>query len=249
MVRSVKRAFNCASLTMSARQKNTALEEIPHVVGTIHSAGALRRALKLRPGAVDFLEVRADHFAADPTRIAKALSDLPAPFILTVRHPAEGGAGGLLTAQRHRLFEQFLPQARFIDLEVRSIGSLAGLLAEAQKRGIRTIVSDHHFHSTPSLARLRKRLVRARQAGADIAKVAALTSSAADLSRLLALFAEKHRPSLSVMGMGRLGKVSRLLFAGVGSVLNYGYLDQPQVPGQWEATELKLRLAEISAEA
>jgi hypothetical protein len=28
-------------------------------------------------------------------------------------------------------------------------------------------------------------------------------------------------------------------------VLNYGYLDEPQVSGQWEATLLKQRLAEL----
>jgi 3-dehydroquinate dehydratase-1 len=50
---------------------------------------------------------------------------------------------------------------------------------------------------------------------------------------------------LSVMGMGAYGKVSRLLLARAGSVLNYGYLDEPQVSGQWEATLLKQRLAEL----
>ncbi len=47
--------------------------------------------------------------------------------------------------------------------------------------------------------------------------------------------------------MGPLGKVSRLLFAAAGSVLNYGYLDRPQVAGQWEATVLKQRLRELVA--
>jgi hypothetical protein len=28
-------------------------------------------------------------------------------------------------------------------------------------------------------------------------------------------------------------------------VLNYGYLDEPQVPGQWEATLLKKRVGEL----
>jgi len=32
----------------------------------------------------------------------------------------------------------------------------------------------------------------------------------------------------------------------LGSALNYGYLDEPNAPGQWEATLLKQRLAELS---
>ena len=52
-------------------------------------------------------------------------------------------------------------------------------------------------------------------------------------------------PALSVMGMGAYGKVSRLVFARAGSVLNYGFLDRVQVPGQWPAELLKARLAEL----
>ena len=40
------------------------------------------------------------------------------------------------------------------------------------------------------------------------------------------------------MGMGAFGQVSRLVLACAGSVLNYGYLDKPNAPGQWEAREL-----------
>jgi 3-dehydroquinate dehydratase-1 len=47
------------------------------------------------------------------------------------------------------------------------------------------------------------------------------------------------------MGMGPLGKVSRLVLAAAGSRLNYGYLDKPQVAGQWPALELARRLEEI----
>jgi 3-dehydroquinate dehydratase-1 len=232
---------------MSASQKNTSLGEIPLVVGTIHSRGSLRKALKLRPGDVDLFELRADHFARDPQLLLEAAAELSAPAIVTVRHGAEGGAERLSRAQREALFSQFLPFASFLDLELRSVETLAATMDAARAAQVKLIVSDHHFRSTPSASTLRKRLRRARAARADIVKVAALASGPADLARLLALFCEKKRPALSVMGMGMgpLGKVSRLLFACAGSVLNYGYLDQPQVPGQWEARELKARLLEL----
>jgi 3-dehydroquinate dehydratase len=51
------------------------------------------------------------------------------------------------------------------------------------------------------------------------------------------------------MGMGRFGKISRLLLAQTGSVLNYGYLDRPNASGQWEAVLLKKRLAELTSPA
>jgi 3-dehydroquinate dehydratase-1 len=48
------------------------------------------------------------------------------------------------------------------------------------------------------------------------------------------------------MGMQKLGKVSRLTLAVAGSRLNYGYLGEPQVSGQWPARLLKQRLAELA---
>jgi 3-dehydroquinate dehydratase-1 len=47
------------------------------------------------------------------------------------------------------------------------------------------------------------------------------------------------------MGMGPLGKVSRLVLPSAGSLLVYGYLDRPQVEGQWPAEEVARRLREV----
>jgi hypothetical protein len=49
------------------------------------------------------------------------------------------------------------------------------------------------------------------------------------------------------MGMGDLGKVSRLVLPLAGARLVYGYLDRPQVEGQWPAAVLAARLAELSS--
>ncbi len=64
--------------------------------------------------------------------------------------------------------------------------------------------------------------------------------------QLFAVFGKKQPLPLSVMGMGRFGKISRLLLAQAGSILNYGYLDRPNASGQWEARLLKCRLAELA---
>ena len=47
-----------------------------NVVGTIHSPAALTAALKLRPGAVDFLELRVDA-CADAKECARLERSLP----------------------------------------------------------------------------------------------------------------------------------------------------------------------------
>src|SRR4051812_10140128 len=133
----------------------------PLVVGTIYSPGSLRRALKLRAGAVDVLELRVDHFADAPDELLRAAQDLPAPLIVTVRHPREGGAGELKPTRREELYWKFLELAAYVDVEVRSLRAFEVILSTAQTRGVRTIVSDHHFRGTPSLRALRGRWLRA----------------------------------------------------------------------------------------
>ncbi|HEV7403303.1 MAG TPA: type I 3-dehydroquinate dehydratase [Chthoniobacteraceae bacterium] len=225
----------------------------PLVVGTIYSPGSLRRALRLRAGAVDVLELRVDHFADASDELLRAARDLPAPLIVTVRHPREGGAGELGAERRRELYWEFLHLAKYVDVELQSLRSFDVVLAGAQHAGAQAIVSDHHFRATPSLKVLQERWARARSfcggtMQADIVKVAARVETPADLARLIAIFGFAQGASVSVMGMGPLGKVSRLLCARLGSCLNYGYLDRPQVPGQWEAVRLKERLAELFEE-
>jgi len=220
----------------------------PKIVGTVHSPGSLRAALRLRQGDVDFLELRVDHFAGDPGSLLRAAPRLAFPLIVTVRHPGEGGAHELESRRRRQLFTDFLPVANCIDIELRSIAGFAGIIAEARAAGVGVIVSDHHFHRTPSARSLASRLKRAILARADAFKIAAFAATPSDVATLLALLAKPAPIPLSVMGMGRFGKVSRLLFAQAGSVLNYGYLDEPNASGQWEATLLKKRIGELAGE-
>ena len=218
----------------------------PHVVAAVHSPGALRSAQKIQPGEVDFLEIRVDNFAADPSALLAVLPRLRVPLIITVRHPAEGGAHNLSTPRRRALFAQFLPHAALIDVELRSLGKLADIVTLARRSGVKIIASTHDFKGTPSTAALQRAIVRAHAAGADICKLAALTETPVALAQLLGTLGRKQALPLSVMGMGSFGKISRLLLAQAGSVLNYGYLDRPNASGQWEARLLKKRLAELN---
>ncbi|MEP6672572.1 MAG: type I 3-dehydroquinate dehydratase [Chthoniobacter sp.] len=214
-------------------------------MAAVHSPGALRAALQIRPGEVDFLEIRVDNFAADPAALLPVLPRLRVPLIITVRHPAEGGAHNLSFPQRRELFARFLPHASLIDVELRSFEKLSATVSAARLAGVKVIASVHHFHSTPPVAKLQRAIRQAYAAGADVCKLAALAGSPAALARLLGVFGKKQPLPLSVMGMGRFGKISRLLLAQAGSVLNYGYLDRPNASGQWEARLLKSRLAEL----
>ncbi|MEI6350090.1 MAG: type I 3-dehydroquinate dehydratase [Verrucomicrobiota bacterium] len=225
------------------------------VVGTIHTPQALAAALELRPKAVDFLELRVDAFASfDLERLESEIGRLPAPLLVTVRHPKEGGANQLGLSQRRALFKRFLPHATLIDVELRSAGELSDILAEAREQRIATVLSHHDFRTTPSIKRLQALAQAASRTGCTVFKVATVASSPKALAVLMEFLAS-HRPvprsralpgmALAVMGMGEFGKISRLALGRAGSVLNYGYLDKPQVSGQWPAELLKQRLLEL----
>ncbi len=218
----------------------------PLVVGTIHQSESLQVAVRLAPGAVDLLEWRLDALhppaCSDPARHLPPA--LPIPMLLTIRHPAEGGHHDWPTAARRMAYEALLPYAALIDVELRSWHLLAGVRAMATERGIPVVASFHDFHDTPPLSLLRKKIRHAFSQGASLVKIASTLRSLGELDRLARLLIETDRP-LAVMGMGPLGQTSRLVLAGLGSRLNYGYLASAQVPGQWEAVVFKQRLQEM----
>ncbi len=230
---------------MSGGRIATLLLSGPKVVATVHSPAGLRAATALARGAVDLLEIRVDGFIKHQPLLLAALPSLAFPLIITVRHPAEGGARAMPDSRRIELFEAFLPYAAMIDVELRSLAALGPVLPLARAANVGLIVSHHDFRDTPPRARLRALAGRALKAKADILKVAAFTETPRHLSRLLEFAATETRVPLSVMGMGPLGKISRLLFSQAGSVLNYGFLDKSQVSGQWPAVQLKERIAEL----
>ena len=129
---------------------------VPWVVGTVYSAATLAAARALPPrdagraAGPDLLELRVDHFAGaarvDSTRWRPRP---PRPLLVTVRHPAEGGAARRAgrPAARRRLYERFLPAAAFVDMEVRSLRALAGTWCPRRGRaGVRVVASFHDFH-------------------------------------------------------------------------------------------------------
>lgn len=62
----------------------------PLVVGVITSPTELRRAASLR-NPPDLFELRLDYLLGREEALAKVIPKLPAPIIITARHPAEGG--------------------------------------------------------------------------------------------------------------------------------------------------------------
>ncbi|MEO5713843.1 MAG: type I 3-dehydroquinate dehydratase [Luteolibacter sp.] len=224
-------------------------EPQPKVVGSFGSSADLRETSALTTWEnCDIAEIRLDIVmsesgALDPSQWAH-LSVIP--LLFTARRSEEGGARELDAAMRMELLRASLDQAALVDIEVASIGEMAGLLAELEARQIPWIGSFHDFEKLPETSVLEEAARRARDAGAAIFKTAAKLSQPDDLARLADFQLADHGIPVSTMGMGHLAPVSRLLCAQCGSRLNYGYIGKtPTAPGQWDSLLLKQAISRL----
>ena len=212
----------------------------PRIVGVIASREDLEQALRMRRPP-DLFELRLDRLAGIVGRVETKLPKLRAPLIITARHPNEGGSGRLSLRQRRALLSRFLTRADYLDVELRSARALRALLAIAKTKNVRRIISFHDFKSTPSARLLVAKAHNAKALRADIFKVATRTDTPKELGRLLE-FLTKNRVNvrLAVMGIGRLGAISRVLLARAGSVLIYASLGPAtDVEGQLSLEQLR----------
>lgn len=183
---------------------------------------------------VDVLEVRVDSLPFPPA--PEEILALPCPAIVTLRDFAEGGVLPLDLATREMLYLEYLSAAAAVDVEIANLRKLARVVQKAKALKVPVVASFHDFEKTPSLRTLIGAAAKARREGASCVKVATSLRTTKDLAVLVSLLEEVEGP-LAVMGMGPLGRVSRLVLHRCGSKLNYCWLGKPQVPGQWSAKD------------
>jgi 3-dehydroquinate dehydratase-1 len=209
------------------------------IVGVIATGADLAGATAL-PEPPDLFELRLDHLLPLLDELEKKVGGLRAPLIVTARHSAEGGAHTLSTARRRELLARFLPYARYVDIELRSAESFHALLNSLPHRNVTRILSLHDFDSTPSPRSLHAKARKAKSMGASIFKVATRADTAAQLGRLLEFVSQDEAGlAVSVMGVGRLGAVSRLALAACGSAMAYAALADPQLEGQLTVEQMQ----------
>jgi 3-dehydroquinate dehydratase-1 len=212
-------------------------------VGVIISPADLDFAIQMGEPP-DLFELRLDRLARVIDRLENKISRLPAPLIVTARHPMEGGANRLSPLQRHDLLARFLSRARYIDVELRSASVFRPLLRLARKQNVQRIISVHCLNSTPPSRILRDKARAAKTYAADIFKVATRTDTPAQLTRLIDFVSAKDVGiAVSAMGIGKLGAASRVLLACCGSALVYvSLVAATDIEGQISLEQLRALL-------
>jgi 3-dehydroquinate dehydratase-1 len=223
------------------------------------AAALLAELAALLPKAPDLVEWRIDFFdaIADQGQVLDTAARLrrqagSVPIIVTRRSVREGGQPisldedgvvdlyAALCASRHVDFVDYeLSQALHHRRRVRAV---------SQAHGVALIASYHDFGGTPSPAEMLDTLVRAEREGADVAKLAVMPQTPADVLLLLeATLAASTalRIPLITMSMGSLGAVSRVCGWRYGSSVTFAAGDRVSAPGQIPIEAMRSAMAAL----
>lgn len=220
---------------MSERRSHPSLPASPKTVASVASPALLDHPFSQSES--DIIEFRLDALVPQLAKVKEVLLKLkssPLQTLITPRCTSEGGVTELTLEQRSQLIMGLAPLATFVDIELANYSQMREAAEYAQSMNSLVIASFHDFKQTPSQDTLRDKIKQAIDEGADIAKIAVYHNSLDDVFSCAKLMHEGHPIAVSLMGMGPLAPTSRLLYAQLGSVLNYGYIgSKPTAPGQW----------------
>ena len=210
------------------------------------AAPLLAQARRLAQSEADLIEWRVDAMekASQPDVLLALIPDVRAalqdkPLLVTCRTERDGGEGPADTARYAALCRAFCEsgQLDLIDIELSAGADIVRELTGAARRNhIQSIVSWHNFSATPTQAEMVHKLCQMQQLGADIAKLAVMPHSRADVVDLLGATAEMadHHTQTPVItvSMGALGEISRLACEAFGSAATFASDGKSSAPGQ-----------------
>lgn len=137
--------------------------------------------------------------------------------------------------------------AAYVDIEVETDELYkTELVRQAKKHGCRVIVSYHDFIKTPVMRELEQILSWCLESSPDIAKIACQVNSIEDNARLLSIYS-LNKNVISI-GMGELGKITRIAATLLGAPFTYAAIDSSRktAPGQIDTASLKKIISMIS---
>ena len=222
------------------------LEPKPRIVGVVASRADWEFVTQADFSELDLCELRMDLLITEQIQQHEYLKPLRFPKILTIRDPREGGQESLSENERVNLFGELLPHVDYIDIELRNFSLYADLIAAARTSAKQLIVSVHDFEKTPGVEQMERWADETESRSPDaIFKISVKLSRWEEMVRLGNFLVNQSRSRVAAMGMGPLGKISRLLFARLGSELTYASCGEPVVPGQWDFRTLRSILSQI----
>ncbi len=217
------------------------MEKYPLVVLPVDDRDLEKKLSMALDYGIDMVELRIDQFSEFSENYvlekAKLVKDYNLGIIATVRSKEEGGKF-IPDEQRLKIFEAVAGISDIIDVELTSEKINRKVVEIAKDEGKLSLVSYHDFDKTPDEDFIQSVIDRAVSLGADIVKFAFKVNSYEDVSRILCISGKNRDKKVVAIGMGELGKITRVAGFFFGSVLTYTYIGKSFAPGQIEARKL-----------
>ncbi len=194
----------------------------------------------------DLVEVRVDSLRAAGMEVAEIklkLRKRKQPTLLTLRTMVEGGSYPWKSTERILVFEELIPFADAVDLEIKNMKYVKPLLQIARDTNKRVILSAHSLERKLTKGKAERLVENFRAYRVDVYKMASLARTREDLMVLVDVLMHYPQLRLGVMATGPMAQVSRVVLPALGSKLVYGYLDEPAAPGQPSIQDIKSALA------
>ncbi len=189
---------------------------------------------------VEMAEIRLDLTSFDDDAIRKVFAT-PTPTIATCRPDK------LREKEQLRQLKLAMESgARYVDIEMEaSKKQRKRLIKIARQNHCDVILSYHNFECTPGIKELNKKVSACYTMGGDIAKIAVQVNSHEDNARILSLYSTGKR--VVAIGMGELGKMTRVLATLMGAEFTFAAMDSglSTAPGQIPYTVLKSAIEKI----
>ncbi|WP_318764770.1 type I 3-dehydroquinate dehydratase [Lactiplantibacillus carotarum] len=200
---------------------------------------------------IDFFEGVTDNEQLQQTGqwLRSALGSIA--LLTTFRTQGEGGELALSDADYFQVCQNVLAGSFTDALDIERYHdetAVKDLVQQAHANNVIVIMSNHDFDKTPAKDDLVGRLTSMVDFGADIAKMAVMPQSAADVLTLLTATNEAHQTlsqPVITMSMGDLGKVSRLAGEVFGSCLSFATVGAASAPGQIALDHLRPELEDL----
>lgn len=213
-------------------------------------AEAITQAAHATLSGADVVEWRVDSLAdtsiEHACHIAALLTTrIAQPLLATFRTAAEGGAP-IESRSYEQLLHSLIASGSIDAVDVEFFhesgpATVRKIMSYARDGGIPVIASHHDFSATPSAEKIVHILTQMADSGANIAKIATMPRTPADVATLLSATWEASTEveiPVITMAMGPLGSLSRAAGGLFGSAATFAMVDHASAPGQVPITEL-----------
>ena len=211
-------------------------------------------AMRISQMDCDLIEWRADYFmyVNDISFMRKAAYFIryaieDKPLIFTFRTLDEGG-GQYIEPDYYFELNRYMVHTGLVDIIDLELSKLADsdtdVVRFAKQNNVKVLLSAHDFITTPTEAEMTEAIYDMRYLGADICKMAVTPNDMEDVLTILQssnkIQSERENISFVLIGMGEIGRLTRMTGELFGSVLTFASSGKYQsAPGQMSIHQLR----------